>query len=435
MKTKHYAIIGNGVAGIEAALTIRQRLGPDQARITVISKESDYFFSRTALMYAYMNRMQRQDLEPYERSVYARQHIELVRDEVVALDADAHTIGLAERGELSYDKLLIAAGAKPRTIPFQGLDQTTEGIVHFVSMQDLDHCERLTPSTKRAVVVGGGLIGIELVECLLYHDVEVTFLVRESSYWPQALSHDEGTRIAELIRHHKVDLRLEEELQTIHPDAQGRVEAITTNKGERIEAQMLGLCIGVVANVSWLQSASTPPEIDRALCVDPGFATNLPDVYGAGDCVQINIPDVPRPLIETIWYSAKRHGQLAALSMMGDPIHYAPPLFFNSSKFFDVEYTTVGEIVQAPAHARTIWRTHPKKPYLTQRITYDPKEGDRVLGFNMLGSRWNHRILEKWILERRSIQYVKKRLHTAQFDVEFGRAQLKAMREEEIDTP
>lgn len=435
MKSKHYVIIGNGVAGIEAAMTIRQRFTPEHARITVISKESDYFFSRTALMYAYMNLMQRQDLEPHERSFYPRQRIELLRDEVLDLDANTHTLHLAQHGDLAYDKLLIAAGAKPRSIPFDGLERVTDGVVHFVSMQDLDHCERLTPSTKRAVVVGGGLIGIELVECLLHHDVEVTFLVRESSYWPQALSHDEGTRIAELIRQHKVDLRLEEELQTIHTDAQGRVEAISTNKGERIEAQMLGLCIGVVANVDWLKEATTPPKIERSLCVDQSFATDLPDVYGAGDCVQIATSSSPDPIVETIWYSAKRHGRLAALSMMGDPIAYAPPLFFNSSKFFDVEYTTVGEIVRAPPHARALWRTHPDKPYLTQRITYDPLQEDRVLGFNMLGSRWNHRILEEWILERRSIAHVKKRLHTAQFDVEFGRAKLKAMREEEIDTP
>lgn len=428
--TMHYIIIGNGVAGIEAAMTLRQRYSAEKAKITVISKETDFFFSRTALMYAYMNKMERKDLEPFERGAYDQQHITLVRDEVIDLNADTHTITLKEGGELLYTKLLIATGAKPRHIPFDGIDEVKDGLVNFVSMQDLDACERLTPTTTHAVVVGGGLIGIELVECLLHHGVKVTFLVRESSYWPVALTPLEAERVATHMRAHGVDLRLEEELQTIHTDPSGRVNAITTKGGERLDIQLLGLCIGVAANVEWLKGATTPPKIDRSLCVDRAFTTSLPDVYGAGDCIQMDVGE-ERPLVETIWYSAKRHGRLAALAMLGDHVQYAAPLFFNSSKFFEIEYTTVGDVIQVPEHASRLWRTHPTDPHLSQLITFDPTQQDRVLGFNLLGSRWNHRILEQWILERRDIHHVKTHLHTAQFDVEFGRANLDAMTEQQ----
>ena len=430
----HYIIVGNGVAGIEAAMTLRSRRDRRAARITVISKESDYFFSRTALMYAYMDRMERRDLEPYERGVYARQHIELRRDEVIDLDAEAHTIALKSGERMQYTKLLLACGAAPRRVPFEGLEGSTRGVVHFVSLQDLEACERLTPSTQRAVVVGGGLIGIELVECLLHHGIHVTFLVREARYWPAALSEREAKRVEAHIRHHGVDLRLGEEIERVHVDADERVEAITTTGGERLKAELLGLCIGVAAHVDWLKEAKTPPEIDRALKVDDAFRTSLQDVYGAGDCVQIELGQ-ERPVIETIWYSAKRHGRLAALSMLGDAISYRPPLFFNSSKFIDIEFTTVGDVIGLSDRARALWRTHPKAPYLTQLITFAPAERDRVLGFNLLGSRWNHELLERWVRERRPIEYVTTHLHTAQFDVEFGRAKLHAMHQEEIDAP
>lgn len=429
--SQHFVIIGNGVAGIEAAFTLRKRLTPSQARITIVSRESDYFFSRTALMYAFMNRLAVEDLEPYERHVYPKQRLTLLRDTVTDLDAEQKTLSLKDSPEpLRYDKLLIASGASPRTHPFPGLDAVEEGLVHFVSLQDLAHCERLTPSTRHAVIVGGGLIGVELVESLRHHGIPVTFLVREPSYWPAALSPREGAHIADHIRSHGVDLRLETSLASVQTDPQGRVSAVITSAGDTIACQMLGLCIGVQANVSWLAQATTPPRIARGLCVDPAFRTSLPDVFGAGDCVELIDHEAETSTIETIWYSAKRHGELAALSMLGDAIHYTPPLFYNSSRFFEVEYTTVGQVLSLPEGARALWRTHPTHPHLTQLITFSPNEQDRVLGFNLLGSRWNHRILERWILERRTLGYVREHLHAAQFDVEFGRARLATMREE-----
>ncbi|MEM1347690.1 MAG: hypothetical protein AAGI01_03975, partial [Myxococcota bacterium] len=93
---------------------------------------------------------------------------------------------------------------------------------------------------------------------------------------------------------------------------------------------------------------------------------------------------------------------------------------------------TVGDVVRVPQHARAIYRTLPGED-ITQRVVYDPHEGDRVLGFNMLGSRWNHRLLERWILERRSVEYVLRHLRQAQFDVEFGRVPIERFQETEVN--
>jgi len=301
--------------------------------------------------------------------------------------------------------------------------------VHFVSMQDLDACERLTPTTERAVVIGGGLIGIELVECLRFHGVEVTFLVREPYYWPMALGHEEGNLVSGEIRHHGVDLRHEEEMVEVKTNSSGRVSRVVTDAGDEIECQMLGICVGVISNSEWLDACTTPAERDRGIKVDRSFRTSLDNVWAAGDCIQMDV-GAERDLIETIWYSAKRHGRLAARSMMGDEVHYDPPLFFNSSKFFEIEYTTVGQVADAPEGTMSLYRKHPERP-ITQRIAYEPESG-QVIGFNMLGSRWNHVVLERWIRERRDIGFVREHLREAQFDVEFGRAKIEKFVEEEI---
>lgn len=425
-----FVIIGNGVAGITAAMRIRQREA--KARIVVISGETDYFFSRTALMYSYMDRMTRRDLEPYERSVWKKQRIELVRDWVVDLDADAGEITLQQGGKLDYDRLLIATGSVANHIPWKGIDQVKEGLVNFVTMQDLDACERWTQPGRKAVVVGGGLIGVELVECMAHHRMELTFLVREPWYWPAALGEEEGRMISEHIANHGVRLLHDEVVTEIH-SRDGRATGVSTESGQRYECEVLGVTAGVRPAVEWLEGVRTPPEIGRGVVTGPDFATSLDNVWAAGDCAEIRRPG-EKPVIEQIWYSARRQGELAAEAMIGDAVDYRPPLYYNSSKFFEIEYTTVGETVRPrkdnplaccdPEGARSFFHRVPGKE-VCFRIT---ERDGAVIGFNLLGSRWDHTFLERWILERRDLGYVIEHLHEAQFDVEFGRQDLSTVR-------
>jgi len=419
-------IVGNGVAGISCALVARQR-DPD-ASITIISGETDYFFSRTALMYAYMNTMKRRDLEPLERSVWQKQRIELVRDWVVDMDGEGRHVVLEKGGKRPYDRLVFAVGAAPNLFGWKGVDAVKDGLVHFVSMQDLDRCERLTPSTTSAVVLGGGLIGIELVECLLYHGKKVTFLIREPYYWPMALGREEGDMVAAHMREHGVDIRLNEEMVEVKTDATGRVSQVITNKDEAIACQLLGIAAGVHPAIERLKGFTRGPALGRGVKVDPTLQTDLDGVFACGDCAEIHYPGQERPLSELIWYSAKRQGALVGRNLFGDRIPYQPPVFFNSSRFFEVEYTTVGDVMLAPDGVPTLYRVMPGKN-ISQRIVHD---GERVLGFNMLGSRWNHEILERWILERRTARFCVDHLREAQYDVEFGRVDLSRMVEREL---
>lgn len=419
-------IIGNGVAGITCALEARRR--EPTLDVTVISKETPCFFSRTALMYAYMDTLQRRDLEPFERESYARQNINLIQDTVVDLDAETQSVRLKTGTTLAYDRLVLATGAVPNMFPWKGADAVRDGLVHFVSMQDLDNCERLTPSTHQAVVVGGGLIGIELAECLAHHGVKVTFLVREPYFWPVALGSEEAAFVTDHMKAHGIDVRYAEEIAEIRTDKSGRVSGVTTNRGNELPAQMLGICVGVRPCIDWLKNVKTPPRLGRGVVVDHTLQTNLEGVFACGDCAEIIDPATKKPLIELIWYSAKRQGSLVARNIFGDAQAYKPPLFFNSSKFFEIEYTTVGSVMQMPPGTETLYLRVPGRE-ASVRIVY---ASDRVVGFNMLGSRWDHNVLEKWIQERRSPEYCLRRLKEAQFDVEFGRMRYESVPQQRI---
>lgn len=408
----HYVIIGNGVAGITAAFTLRKR--DPHAQITVLGGESEYFISRTALMYVFMDRMNRRDLEPFERRKYTENNITLRRVWVTACNAATRTLRLADGSSLIYDKLLLATGSEPNPAPWPGTANAATGILHFVSLQDLAKWEHLLPTTRRAVVAGGGLIGVELVECLLHHGIEVDFLVREAWYWPMALAPEEGEIIANHLRRHGVRLHLGDEIAEVVANPSRQLTAVRTAQGRELPCQALGVCIGVRPAIDWLRNTQPPPALNRGVRIQSNFRTSLPNVWAAGDCAEL-----PSGHVEQLWYSAKRQGELAALSMLGEPVHYTPPLFYNSAKFFDIEYTTVG--VAGP---ESFFRRLPGKD-VSIRIMHETD--GTVTGFNMLGSRWDHQWFETWIAERRTLPYVLKNLRQAQFDVEFGRFPLAAL--------
>jgi NAD(P)H-nitrite reductase large subunit len=186
----HIVIIGNGIAGITAARTIR-KLSDHQ--ITVISSESKHFFSRTALMYIYMGHLTYEQTKPYEDWFWEKNRIDLVHDHVKSIQTDTKTLLLQSGSHLSYDKLIIATGSRPRTFGWKGQD--LRGVQGLYSLQDLQMMIERTANAKRGVIVGGGLIGIETAEMLYSRKIPVTFLVREQRYWNSILPDEEATMI------------------------------------------------------------------------------------------------------------------------------------------------------------------------------------------------------------------------------------------------
>jgi len=424
--TLRIVIIGNGVAGTTCALAARRR-DPD-ASITIIGGETPFFFSRTALMYAFMERMTRRELEPYERDVYRRMRIELVHDWVREIDLASRVVHTETRQKLPYDRLVLALGSKPRALDCVGVDEVRSGLVNFVSMQDLDACEGSVPRAKHAVVVGGGLIGIELVECLRHHRVPTTFLLRDPYYWPAALGPEEAALVDKEFRRIGVDVRYGETITAIDTDSDGAVRSVDTTAGDTLACDLLGVCVGVEPRLELLRSGDAGVEVLTGIVVDETFLTSAPDVFAIGDCAEIRRRDGTSQ-IETLWYSAKRHASLVgAHNLFGDGLFDAPPVFYNSSKFVNLEYTTVGDLHDHARGAPSILFEDTRRA-MTIRIVHD---GDVFLGLTAVGSRWDHELLQRWVQQRRSASFVEQNLASASFDVEFGRPAWRRLKRREF---
>lgn len=406
----HLVVIGNGVAGITAALEVRRR--EPGWRITVVSKESKYHWSRPALMYVFLGHMSYRETKPFEDSYWDDRRIELLRDRATAVDPEKKTVALARGGSLSYDKLLLATGSEPNRFGWPGQD--LDGVQGLYGLQDLHRLSENVRGTERAVIVGGGLIGVELAEMLHSHGIHVTFLVRESSYWNAVLPAEESALVNDVIRRAGIDLRLSTELGEIEDDGQGRAGAVVTNAGERISCRLVGLTAGVRPSVGFLRGGPVP--LGRGILVDDYLRSPVADVFAAGDCAEIETKGEAPNRIDQVWYTGKMQGEAVAATICGDPCAYDPGIWFNSAKFFDLEYQVYGQVNRDLPGERSLYWEHPDRRRAIRIVHVD----GAVVGFNVMGIRFRHEVCERWLRERANVDAVVRDLGRAGFDPELS---------------
>ena len=410
----HIAIIGNGITGVSAAIRIRQ-LEPDW-KITMISGESDFHYSRPSLMYIYMGHMRYREAKPYENSFWERNDIGLLRDWVVEIDSNAKRLIMHASDPVYFDKLLIATGSKSNKFGWPGQD--LKGVQGLYDLMDLKELHDNSVSVKNAVIVGGGLIGIELAEMLHSRGIHVTFLVREDSYWDNVLPAQESALINGVIVEEGMELRLNTELAEILGDASGRVCGVKTNKGEHIECGIVGLTAGVSPNIDLVREHEIPTG--RGVLVDSAFRSSVEGVYAAGDCAEIITPGEGRNLIQQVWYTGKMQGKAAGESIAGKPTAYEPGIWYNSAKFVNLEYQIYGQVNNAQGTLNiegeeNLYWEHPSKKHALRLV----HNREHVLGVNVMGLRYRHRVCEAWIRDKRPVDYVLDNLSDARFDPEF----------------
>lgn len=432
-------VVGNGVAGMQAALEARRR-APD-CRITVVSEESDDCFSRTALMYVLCGQLSYGDSLPYGADAYERHDLERVRARVVGLDTDARLLRLAGLPPVSYDRLVVASGSRPRPPPWPGAE--LHGVGHLVTLQDLAwleqelhggpsyggpppradahlaHTEAGSPYrrreaaaerrgalARRPVVIGGGLIGVEVVEALLAAGHRPTFVVREEWFAPLDIDRREAAFVTEHLVAHGVDVRLGCEVEALEGDDDGDVSGVRTDRGT-LPADLVVVAIGVQPNTEWLGGA-LQLDASGGVVVDAQLRASV-DVWAAGDCA--SVPADGGRQVEQLWYTARDQGRVAGCNAAGGAETYARGTWYNAAKLMDVEYTTVGR----PGRGDDWFYEEPGPIHSTTRITH--RDG-AVVGFSLLGRRWDPEVLIRWIEEGRPLPWVLDHLEQAGFDTE-----------------
>jgi len=413
MKNK-ILIIGNGIAGVTLAINLSKSSGFE---VSLVSDENKYFYSRTALMYVYMGHLKFEHTQPYQNNFWKDNNINLIKATVIEINNLKNEVKTLNGETINYDYLVIATGSKPNKFNWPGQDLA--GVSGFYHKKDLENLENLSPKINSAVIVGGGLIGIELAEMLKSRNKKVTFLVREPNFWSLVLSKKESEIIEKHIIKHQIDLKLATELKEI-VGINGSVSNVKTSENEILDAQYVGLTVGVSPNIDWLKGSSI--ETNKGILVNKYLRTNIENIFAIGDCAEQKEPQPGRKAIEAVWYTGKIMGNTLSKTMMGEETEYQPGHWFNSAKFLDIEYQTYGN---APAvltgnEKELFWSEKEK----SIRIVYDHQTG-KFLGVNALGIRLRQDFFEKILNNNLGVDFVIKNLKDANFDPEFYKNHLK----------
>ena len=257
---------------------------------------------------------------------------------------------------------------------------------------------------------------LELAEMLRSRNIQVTFLVREKSYMDYLFPEEESAMIGQHIGQFGVKFLYGTELTSINTDDSGHVSSVITSKGEQIEADFVGLTAGVHPNTAFAIACGI--EIGRGVLVDRAFQTSRPGVFAIGDCAEFRTPLSDGRTIEQLWYSGRRQGQALGRLLSGQSVQYKQGVFFNSAKFFELEYQTYGRVDAMPPQGFTSELAVRESRQQLIRVQYEQSTGT-VVGLNVLGMRLRHEVCDRWISEKVTVAQVVGELKDAGFDPEF----------------
>lgn len=352
-----YVIVGNGIAGISAVEAIRAR--GDRTPIVILTDQECAFYSRPSLYYIMLGRIEWEDAWGRPDWWYETNDVDLrCSTAVTKVDPDRHTVQIENKTDIGYSKLLLAVGTQGRVLPWA--DQHLRGIVTLNTLMDVIGISELLSTANRAVVAGGGLTSIELVESCRHWGVETTFVMRGDRFLDKQLDHDEAEMIHSRLRAGGADVRTNEEIAEVEGRV-GRVRRATLREaGEEIFCEMAGCTVGVVPNSDLVKQAGG--ETDRGIVTDDQMLTTLPDIYAAGDVVQVRGSDGKPTRSEMLWYVAADMGRVAGGNMAGGDERYRRRVFLNVSEFCGLDFCGVGSIV-------------PGQPEVEETIIRDEERG------------------------------------------------------------
>jgi NAD(P)H-nitrite reductase large subunit len=337
-KRSPYLIIGNSVAAIGGVEGIRS-LDADRP-VTVVAGEALHTYSRPLISYFLAGQVSREHMLYRPGDFYSVNSVQTqLNTEVVRVDVDQRTVRTKDDRLIGFEKLLIATGGRPYLPKVDGL--ASNGVFTFTSWADAEAVDAYIreAAARRAVVVGGGLIGIKAAEALHARGLEVLVVELADRLLPTALDPCASELAARAMAEAGVEFAPGTTAERILTE-NGAVCGIVLKNGRQLACEVVVVAIGVVPNAEIV--AGTRVEIDRGIIVDDRCQTSVEDVFAAGDVTQVTevLSGESRPI--PIFPNAHRQGRVAGMNMAGGNARMNDVFAMNSVEVFGLPTISVG---------------------------------------------------------------------------------------------
>lgn len=315
-----YIIVGSGIAGITAAQTLRQ--GDRAAEITVYTNElqTGLYARKDLARHLAAGTLDTDSVYLATEAELAGQGIKVIYDPVLRVFARRGEVLVNHSIRKPYDRLLLATGATPRLLDVPGLHLL--GVHQARSYEDFTFIENWLGDIQQygAVVIGGGVLGLDMAYALAQRGVPVTLVVRESAAGAPWLSAAQGAAAVEKLAEMGVAVRLNTTVTAFDSDDDRVLDRVIVEGGEALPARLALVCAGVTPNTDFLENSGIALDEDTgAVAVSERLQTNFPAIYAAGGCALVD------GVIAHNWALSAEQGRVAALNMLGQRVVYAPP--------------------------------------------------------------------------------------------------------------
>lgn len=412
-----YVIAGNSAAAVGAVEGIRS-VDPD-GEVIIVSPEKWQAYSRPLISYYLAGKVTEENMFYRSPDFYEKYRVKTyLGEEITALSVDCKTIHLEPSGkDLQYDRLLIATGGVPVELAcFQG---KYKNLFNFHQWDDVDEIAEALSGKIKAVIVGGGLIGLKAAESLRVRGLEVTVI--EAA--PYLLSSILDEKAAEMVRRHLLDQGIEIILANPVTQVEGKdtIEGLVLKDGRELNCDMVIMAAGMKPNVKWLGNQGI--DTQSGVLVNGFLQSSLADIFAAGDVAETYSGLSSSYRLVPIWPFAYRQGKVAGQNMAGIPMEYNSEPAFNSIPLMGLNIATAGLSSAGNESLDYIKKTKGEWEYKKLVL-----QDDKLLGFIFIGDIARSGIYRFLIEKNINVAAFKERL----LDPGFGMIDLPASYREQL---
>jgi NADPH-dependent 2,4-dienoyl-CoA reductase/sulfur reductase-like enzyme len=335
-------IVGNGIAGLVAAIETRRHL-PDRP-IVIITDQLHPTIHTPALKQFAIAKLTREQLLAYPAGTEWAERIHVVNAHVEEIQAQSKYIGISGNRCFGYGSLLIATGSTPVGLPDQIPGCHFDGVMSLHRLEDYLDLRRRLPEVREAVVIGGGAHACETVMGLLHWGIRVHWLLRSKTFMARMLDQTGSEMVLNNVRRAGAIIHTETEIKGIVGRV-GAVAGVVTDQSQLLPCQLVLTCTGTQPAVTLAQQCSVPMQYKNGILVDDKLRTSVRDIYAAGDVAALRHPQTGTYETRAQWYAAVAQGRIAGAMMAGHDELSRQPLGvpWHATQLGELSMLTVGE--------------------------------------------------------------------------------------------